>query len=95
MRAARWHPVRNSFLSRGYLVTPTQNLRFRIELMSSGTTAYLLLGTVLFLTIYDLWAVSSCPQSTISDVINRSARDYPILPFILGIVFGHIFWPLR
>lgn len=34
-------------------------------------------------------------ESTISWVTYTLAQKQPIVPFLLGIVFGHLFWPNR
>jgi hypothetical protein len=32
---------------------------------------------------------------TVSSIIQRWSAAYPILPFAMGILAGHVFWPVR
>ena len=34
-------------------------------------------------------------QQTISEFLYLSAREYPIVALVAGILVGHIFWPVR
>lgn len=43
--------------------------------------------------IYDIWAtVRHGRESTVSAVILSWAKNYPIVPFVFGLVCGHLFW---
>lgn len=42
---------------------------------------------------YDIWVgVKNGAAETISVVSYEFAKKYPIFPFIVGVVLGHIFW---
>lgn len=32
---------------------------------------------------------------TVSHIIQQWAFSFPILPFLLGLLVGHLFWPIR
>lgn len=53
--------------------------------------------TVLFMVAaWDIWAVASDkPELTVSHLIQRWAIENPVLPVAIGIVIGHLFWPIR
>lgn len=56
-------------------------------------TRILLAFTVALLVTYDLWAMMTHGYSwTISKDMREFAGKYPIVPFALGIVFGHLYW---
>ncbi len=45
---------------------------------------------------YDFFAIARYGRdATISLVLLDVSRDYPIIPCGLGLVAGHVFWPLR
>jgi hypothetical protein len=57
-------------------------------------TAYLLLAAFIILLFYDLWLIlTDRTDATISLVVYKGACDYPIIPFLAGVVIGHILWP--
>lgn len=39
------------------------------------------------------WATNSVPADTISEVILFYARKYTAIPFLFGVLFGHLLWP--
>lgn len=42
---------------------------------------------------YDVFiAVKVGQQATISKQLYQFSRDYPVVPFTVGFIFGHIFW---
>lgn len=44
--------------------------------------------------IYDSYLLAFGVQGvTVSSVIQGWASSYPVLPFLLGVVAGHLFWP--
>lgn len=53
-----------------------------------------LLALVLVMTgVYDLYASYVNPNlETVSEFVWRTSSTYPILPFIAGVVAGHLFW---
>lgn len=56
-----------------------------------------LIGLVAFILIaYDIWTyLKRGSDTTISVQMFELSKKYPIVAFLLGIVFGHIFWPLN
>lgn len=55
---------------------------------------YVLLAAVFAIIIYDIVAlIKKGYQGTISYQVYVAACRYPIVPFLLGILFGHLFWP--
>ena len=45
--------------------------------------------------VYDVWAVAKGYEWTISSTLLSAARDWPIIPFALGVLSGHLFFPNR
>jgi hypothetical protein len=55
-----------------------------------------MLAAILAVAIFDLIAGSRANGlETVSEVIWRWSSDYPILPFAIGLVIGHLFWSRR
>ena len=45
--------------------------------------------------VWDIVAVArGTPLDTVSRTLQTWSLDYPILPLIVGILLGHIFWPV-
>lgn len=54
-----------------------------------------LLGVLVCAGVWDIVAVACLkPESTISAILQSWSRIYPILPFLIGVLIGHLFWPL-
>jgi hypothetical protein len=54
----------------------------------------IILSTSALLILYDFWVFATYGvDQTISRVTLYKARLHPIIPFALGLLFGHIFWP--
>lgn len=57
-------------------------------------TAILIVISVVVVGVYDLLAYSQGGYgATISKVLMDAAYANPILPLVVGIVVGHLFWP--
>lgn len=55
---------------------------------------FLLAVTFLLVLVYDLVAAFyMLPEQSISAIVLRISRAHPILPFIAGLIVGHLFWP--
>lgn len=55
-----------------------------------------LLFTLIALLAYDLFAVYKFGyDGTISLVVFTLAKAYPIVPFLAGVVVGHLFFPIE
>ena len=64
-------------------------------IMQDSLTLSILGIIISILIIYDLFTVlERGSETTISVQLFEFSKKYPIVPFVLGIVFGHIFWPL-
>lgn len=60
------------------------------------TTECLIIGTIVVLALYDLVAyMRSGEDATISKVVFHASLRYPIIPFAVGVLCGHFFWPLN
>lgn len=57
-------------------------------------TETVILLVVAALVVFDVWLVAKVPGQTISEVLNRAALKRPIIPFGVGVLCGHWFWPL-
>lgn len=56
-------------------------------------TVVVIVAAAVLLGAYDLWTLSARGvATTISDVTRLLGHKYSIIPFALGVVFGHIFW---
>ncbi len=45
------------------------------------------------LIVYDVWTVLKRGSSTtISVQLYEFSKNYPMVPFLIGFVMGHIFW---
>jgi hypothetical protein len=51
----------------------------------------LILGILLVLA-YEVWAIVTQRASTISEIVWRTAATSPLLPFLAGLLMGHLFW---
>lgn len=59
-------------------------------------TVVLLVLLVAGVLAYDLAALlGGGPDATVSRVVYESARRWPVIPFLAGVVCGHFFWPVK
>lgn len=59
----------------------------------NGTTVAFIVTMVALIAIFDvLQLVRKGSQATISHVLYTAAQRWPIIPFTLGVVVGHLFW---
>lgn len=50
-------------------------------------------AVAVLLIAFDVWIViAKGVKATISWQMLQAAKDYPIIPFALGVLFGHLFW---
>lgn len=62
--------------------------------MTRVATQIILLVVAALLGIYDVWAISTSGyDASISVIIVDWSRQLPILPFAIGVLAGHLFWP--
>jgi hypothetical protein len=54
----------------------------------------LISGAVLaVIGVTDIWlSVAYSPDVSISATVHRLSKEYPALPFVVGLVMGHLFW---
>lgn len=58
--------------------------------------AFFLLVGILVVGAWDVYALFFLPPgATVSAVVQDWSHRYPILPAIVGLVVGHIFWPVN
>ena len=56
--------------------------------------AVLLLSVVAGVGLWDIIAVGiGRPADTVSVVVQGWAMSFPILPLVIGLILGHVFWP--
>jgi hypothetical protein len=58
-------------------------------------TVVAMLVLTALLTVYDVWAVTKGYDWTISATLLEFSRDWPIVPFVVGLLCGHVWFPNR
>lgn len=62
--------------------------------MTFNTTIIFIIAAIAVIIGYDVWMLAARGyKSTISFTMLTAAQTWPIIPFAIGIVFGHLFWP--
>lgn len=57
-------------------------------------TAAILIVAIIVLVAWDIYvAANGVKGDTISEIALDFARRHPVIPFAVGIVCGHLFWP--
>lgn len=57
-------------------------------------TFWIVCAAIVLLIAWDVYvAANDVKGDTISELMLAFARKHPILPFALGVLFGHLFWP--
>ena len=59
-----------------------------------GIVALCAAGAVLLILFYDAIALAH-EKPSLSESIESLAREYPVIPFILGLLAGHLFWAIK
>lgn len=58
-------------------------------------TRWFILLVIVGVTIFDIVALLvGGIDATISVTMYNLSRQYPIIPFALGVIAGHLFWPV-
>lgn len=52
------------------------------------------IASVLIIGIADAIALIQGSDNTLSQLVYDSAKKSPIIPFLVGLVCGHFFWPM-
>lgn len=56
--------------------------------------AMLVHGLILVIVIWDIWVtVNHGPSYTVSAMVLKWSKVYPVLPFMAGAIAAHFFWP--
>ena len=56
-------------------------------------TRMLIVFIILIVALWDCYVLyQGQQQATISVVIYESSKKWPVIPFVLGFLCGHIFW---
>ena len=63
-----------------------------MEFKTRFTTVWIIGVAAATLIGWDLY-VWQVPNGTISEVVLGWARLHPIVPFLFGVLMGHLFWP--
>lgn len=58
---------------------------------TSFKTTWIIILVAVLLIAWDMYA-RAYPGGTISEVILSGARAHPVLPFLSGVLCGHLFW---
>ncbi len=59
-----------------------------------NTTAWWIVALIAIAVSYDVFAyVHWGYEGTISFKALTASKNYPIIPFAIGVVAGHLFWP--
>jgi hypothetical protein len=60
------------------------------------TTLFITIASILVLGIYDFFAVFvGGTESSISHLVITASKDWPIIPFLVGGLMGHFYFPMR
>lgn len=61
-----------------------------------NTTQFFMLGSLTAIMLFDAAVVFAWGHDySISKNTYRVSVEWPIIPFLLGVVAGHVLWPLR
>lgn len=53
-------------------------------------------GAIALLTVYDIWTLLKRGYpTTVSWTLLLISRRYPIIPFAIGVLVGHVFWSVQ
>ena len=67
----------------------------QIDFKTRWRTTWVLAIIILAIIGWDVYAAFGTPGAgdTVSEVLLSLARKHPIVPFIFGVVSGHVLWP--
>lgn len=61
----------------------------------SITTIFILI-TILAAILFDVYIIFKAgKKESISAYVIRSSKQYPLVTLLVGIVLGHLYWPMR
>lgn len=59
-------------------------------------TSYFTIAVFIFVATYDVYAISvGGTENTISHLLITISYKYPIFPFLMGLICGHLFWRMH
>ncbi len=60
-------------------------------------TKWVMIGVIILIAVYDLVALAVAGrEATISNVVGiEGSFDSPLIPFGVGFIMGHLFWPQK
>jgi hypothetical protein len=56
------------------------------------TSDWVMIGTAASLLAYDIYISTQPKQPTISTRLNTRSRQFPAIPFAIGLLMGHLFF---
>lgn len=62
------------------------------EIHTRMTTLWVIGVAAVVIGAWDLYARRE-PGATVSEVVLNAALRHPLVPFMLGVLMGHLFWP--
>ena len=74
----------------------THYSKMAVAKMTPYTARIVLLIIVLIVVLWDVIVTySGRPEASLSQVILEKSMKDPIIPFLIGVIIGHLFWPNR
>lgn len=62
----------------------------------SALLAVCLVAICFAIAVWDMYVTfAHIPESTVSEIIQRWATFHPVIPLTVGLLLGHLFWPIR
>ena len=63
------------------------------EITPQHLLAIVLLTVLVIVGCWDVWAsASGKPMDTVSEILCQWSKQFPVLPFGVGLLIGHLFW---
>jgi len=70
-------------------------MSYRSRPVISFVLACVFLAIMCIIGVWDAYVLTIDPTSpTVSAVVRAFARDYPISALLVGVLIGHLFWPV-
>lgn len=62
--------------------------------MTKNVTIFFIFAAVLVLGGWDIYAAfNGTPGDTVSEIVLEASLRRPVVPFVVGVICGHLFWP--
>ena len=59
-------------------------------------TSIFIISLVVIIAVYDVYAIAKGGvESSISHMMIEWSYKYPMFPFMMGVLVGHLFWRMR